>query len=43
MNLSDFWIGFICGGGVIAAVWFAVWLTKTVSSLLDDVLNEYGK
>lgn len=35
MSLSDFWIGFICGGGVVAVVWFSVWLTKLVSFLIN--------
>lgn len=36
MNLSDFWIGFICGGGVVGLVWLVTWFTKLVSSLTND-------
>lgn len=36
MKLSDFWIGFICGGGCVVILWLAAWATKFVSSFVND-------
>ena len=43
MMLNNFWLGFICGCAVVSVVWFAIWLSKVVSNLLNDELKDYGK